>query len=254
MTVDRRRCGKLTETGHRNSFVGRERIRPNCLQGELLRCGPPMMREGLPMQPLSQGRLSGKRVGMSRTGTTVASEMSGLCKFRTGFPGDARMSFRWLRDGLSAVRREARIGPRKCCIFPKSDALLVIGVLTREKEGKKRCENDASIGMHHFWAKIGGIGGAAGARLRADSGRKIGAEMGLLVVGGLPTVYRFCLCFVEVYRIEQEGTLQAGLPADVYETRASFGDGASRNHCGDDARNGGFSPRNRSAPFGEKKL
>ena len=253
MTVDRRRCGKVTETGHRNSFVGRERIRPNCLQGKLLRCGPPMTREGLPMQPLRQGRLSGKRVGMSGTGTTVASEMSGLCIFCPGLPGDASTSFRWLRDGLWAVRRGARKGRQKCCIFPKSDALLEIGVLTREKKGEKRYENSASIGMHHFCAKIGENGGAAGAGFRVDSGWKFGAEMGLLVVGGLPKVYRFCLCFVEVYRIEQEGTLQVWLPADVYETRASFGDGASRNHCSDDARKGGFSPRNRSAPFGEKR-
>ena len=41
------------------------------------------------------------------------------------------------------------MGPQKCCIFPKSDALLDIGVLTREKKGEKRCESDASIEMHH---------------------------------------------------------------------------------------------------------
>ena len=56
---------------------------------------------------------------------------------------------------------EGRKGPRKRCIFPKSDALLDIGVLTREKKGEKRCESDASIGMHHFHAKIGGSGGFA---------------------------------------------------------------------------------------------
>ena len=38
--------------------------------------------------------------------------------------------------------------------FPKSDALLDIGVLTREKEGEKRCESSASLGMHHFRKKM----------------------------------------------------------------------------------------------------
>jgi len=73
----------------------------------------------------------------------------------TAFPGDAGSSFRWLRDGLSAVRRVTRKGPRKCCIFSKSDALLVTGLLTREKKGEKRREYNASMDMHHFYAKIG---------------------------------------------------------------------------------------------------
>ncbi|MXY92830.1 MAG: hypothetical protein F4Y42_05200, partial [Caldilineaceae bacterium SB0664_bin_27] len=47
------------------------------------------------------------------------------------------------------------MGPQKQCIFPKSDALLDIGVLTREKKGEKRCESSASLGMHHFVQKIG---------------------------------------------------------------------------------------------------
>ena len=41
--------------------------------------------------------------------------------------------------------------------------------------------------------------------------------MRLFAVGGLPKVYRFCLCFVEVDRVERGGNGQARLPADVYE-------------------------------------
>ena len=88
-----------------------------------------------------------------------------------------------------------RKGPRKRCIFPKSDALLDIGVLTREKKGEKRCESSASLGVHHFHAKIGGNGGVAGACFRADSGHIIGAEVWLFAVGVLSKRYRFCTGF-----------------------------------------------------------
>ena len=62
----------------------------------------------------------------------------------------------WSFGGAAGGRK----GPRKRCIFPKSDALLDIGVLTREKKGEKRCESDASLGMHHFVQKIGPKGAA----------------------------------------------------------------------------------------------
>ena len=75
-----------------------------------------------------------------------------------------------------------RKGPRKRRIFPKSDALLDIGVLTREKKGEKRCESDASLGMHHFHAK---------------SARKCGCSR--LVV------CRRCTDFAQVYSTEREG-------------------------------------------------
>ena len=45
-------------------------------------------------------------------------------------------------------------GAAKVCTFPKSDALLDIGVLTREKKGEKRCESSASLEMHHFRKKL----------------------------------------------------------------------------------------------------
>ncbi|MDE0337995.1 MAG: hypothetical protein OXI80_10025, partial [Caldilineaceae bacterium] len=70
-------------------------------------------------------------------------------------------------------------------------------------------ESSASLGMHHFHAKIGGNQGAAGACFRADSVRKIGAEMRLFAVGGLLMLYRFYLSFVQVSRILQKGTPQA---------------------------------------------
>ena len=75
---------------------------------------------------------------------------------------------------------EGRKGPRKRCIFPKSDALLDIGVLTREKEGEKRCESSASIGMHHFHEKLGDIEAPRelvfGLTLAAKSARKRGCS------------------------------------------------------------------------------
>jgi len=82
------------------------------------------------------------------------------------------------------------MGPRKSCIFLKSDALLDIGVLTREKKGKKgvkaarkKCINrDASLFIKNR-PRNGGNGGASGACFRADSSRKIGAEMRLFLVG-----------------------------------------------------------------------
>ena len=90
---------------------------------------------------------------------------------------------------------EGAKGAAKVLHFPKSDALLDIGVLTRGKKGEKRCESSASLGMHHFHARIGGNGGVAGARIRADSGRKIDTKVRLLADGGLPKTYRFCTGF-----------------------------------------------------------
>ena len=112
----------------------------------------------------------------------------GLRGFCTAFAGDASTSFRRLRDGLSAVRREARKGTRRCRIFRESVAFLFLGLLTREKKGKeggkmlrKKCNN----GNATLLVKSRGNRGAAGAGIRADSGRKIGAEKPLFVVGGL---------------------------------------------------------------------
>lgn len=62
------------------------------------------------------------------------------------------------------------------------------------------------MGMQHFSSKNGGNSVPAGARFRADLGRKIGSDTRFFVVGGLPQKYRSCLCFVEVYRIEWEGS------------------------------------------------
>lgn len=129
--------------------------------------------------------------GMRGTGAIMASHMSGLCNFCTAFARDASSSFRWMRGGLLGMRRGAQKGPRKSCNCPKSDAFLVIGFLTREKKGKKGAKKNASMGMHHFCAKIGENGGAAGARFRADPGRKIDAANG--VVRG----WR-CIIFVQV--------------------------------------------------------
>jgi len=87
-----------------------------------------------------------------------------------GFCGGRRYIIS-MAEGRSFGRaRRARKGPHKQCIFPKSDALLDIGVLTREKKGEKRCESSESQGMHHFVQKSGGKGVAAGARFRADPG------------------------------------------------------------------------------------
>ena len=103
---------------------------------------------------------------------------------------------------------------RKCCIS-------VFGLLTREKKaikGEKCYGKNAPMEMQHskkIRPKNGGDGGAAG----ADSGPNIGAEMRLFAVGGPPKVYSFCLCFVQVSRVEREGNGQARLNAKVYETR-----------------------------------
>ena len=121
------------------------------------------------------------------------------------FSGGLRFIISMAEGRSFGAAAEGRKGQRKQCIFPKSDALLVIGLLTREKKGEKRCESSASLGMHHFHAKIGGSGGVAGACFRADFGCKVGEETRLFVVGGLSKVYRFCLCFVKVFRVEQEG-------------------------------------------------
>ena len=71
------------------------------------------------------------------------------------FCGGLRLIISMAEGRSFGAAAEGRKGPRKRCIFPKSDALLDIGVLTREKKGEKRCESSASLGMHHFVQKIG---------------------------------------------------------------------------------------------------
>ncbi|MDE0140065.1 MAG: hypothetical protein OXI80_07105 [Caldilineaceae bacterium] len=111
------------------------------------------------------------------------------------FCGEGRYVISMAEGRSFGAAAEGAEGAAKTLHFPKSDALLEIGVLTREKKGEKRCESSASLGMHHFHAKIGGNGGVAGACFRADSGRKVGGEMPLFAVGGMPKMYRFCTGF-----------------------------------------------------------
>ena len=90
---------------------------------------------------------------------------------------------------------------RKCCIS-------VFGVPDQREKGqkggktaRKKCTNRNAT----LLVKNRGNGGVAGACFRSDSGRKTGAERLRFVVGGLLTLYRFCLCFVQVSSIEPEG-------------------------------------------------
>ncbi|MDE0142763.1 MAG: hypothetical protein OXI80_04455 [Caldilineaceae bacterium] len=76
-------------------------------------------------------------------------------KVLDGFCGGLRFVISMAEGRSFGAAAEGRMGPRKRCIFPKSDALLEIGVLTREKKGEKRCESSASLGMHHFHEKSG---------------------------------------------------------------------------------------------------
>ena len=69
--------------------------------------------------------------------------------------GGLRFVFSMAEGGSFGGAAEGAKGAAKAVHLPKSDALLVIGLLTREKRGEKRCESSASLGMHHFHAKIG---------------------------------------------------------------------------------------------------
>ena len=85
-----------------------------------------------------------------------AGGIRGLCRLWTAFAGDAGTSFRWLREGLSGVRRGARKGPRRSCIFSESVALLFFGLLTRVKKGEKCAKRNAPMGCNTSVKKIGG--------------------------------------------------------------------------------------------------
>ena len=67
--------------------------------------------------------------------------MRGLCLFCTAFAGDSGSSFQWLRGSLSALRRRAKTGPRRRCIFSESVTFPFLGLLTREEEGQKGAKN-----------------------------------------------------------------------------------------------------------------
>ena len=156
------------------------------------------------------------RAGMRKMGTTVASEMSGLCKFCTAFAGDASSSFRWLRGGLSAMRRGTQKRPRKRCIFRQSVVFLFFWAPDQSQRGQKggnRREKNAPMGMQHFLSKIGGKSASVEAPrkrvfepiFRRESARKCGCSW--------LAVCQYCTAFVYVlYRftkLSRKGTPQA---------------------------------------------
>lgn len=166
------------------------------------------------------------RAGTRRTGTIMASKVSGLCWFCTGFAGDASSSVRWMRGGLLAVRPSAQKGPRKCCNCAKSDAYLVIGFPTREEKGKKGVKE-----MHH-WGCI---------TFMQKSAKEVAPRERVfeLILTGKSTrqcgcsrlaMHNFCTGFVDIMeRSELNGkeTLQAWSLPDVYDSLPQHWDAPS---------------------------
>jgi len=126
--------------------------------------------------------------------------MRGLRGFCTAFAGDANSSFQWLKGRSFGGAAGRPKGTAKVLHFQRKCCISVFGAPDQSEKGAKKGEN----------------GGAAGAGFRADSGRKIGAEVGLFVVGDLSKVYRFA-------ELSRKGTPQAWLPADAYEIRPISG-------------------------------
>ncbi len=128
------------------------------------------------------------RAGMRRTVTIVSSAMSSgnsdFGRFCQSFLGTPGSSFRWLRGGLSAMRRGCAEGAEKCCKMRRRCCISVFWAPDQREKGGKGGENGAK--KMQQWgcntvmqksSKKGGDGGVAGPGVRVDFGRKIVAEL-----------------------------------------------------------------------------